>query len=57
MHSLKTSLRALLPLLMLAAMLAATFFVNQQMKCPRIRIPKCPLIQNENVPWPPLAMF
>jgi hypothetical protein len=31
--------------------------VNQQMKCPRIRIPKCPLIQNENVPWPPLAMF
>jgi hypothetical protein len=31
--------------------------VNLQIKSPRIRIPKCPLIQKQNVPWPPLAIF
>jgi hypothetical protein len=31
--------------------------VNQQMKSPRIRIPKCPLKRIEKVPWPPSAIF
>jgi glyoxylase-like metal-dependent hydrolase (beta-lactamase superfamily II) len=29
--------------------------VNQKIKSPRIRIPKCPLIWIENVRWPPLG--